>query len=112
MRIFSIVVKWIKLKYYKLTSPKYKAIAVKEYPNVIQHRNIYVVSDGAVPDTIIFKCPCGCNADIYLNLLKDTRPSWSFIIDKKGKITISPSIWRKINCKSHFFLRKGKIIWV
>jgi hypothetical protein len=64
-----------------------------------------------MPDSLVFRCPCGCHTDIFLNLLKDAKPIWRFHISKKNKITITPSIWRKVGCKSHFFIRKGKIEW-
>ncbi len=78
MKLFHKVAKWFYNKYYSLTAARCKVTAVKEYPKNIKTETIYVVSDGPIPDTLIFKCPCGCNVDIYLNLLKDTRPNWSY----------------------------------
>lgn len=31
---------------------------------------------------------------------------------KRGKISISPPVWRKVYCKSHFFVREGRNDWV
>ena len=111
MNIFSKIAEWFCYKYKTLTAPRYTARNVADEPKDIKAGTLYIVIDGDDPDTIIFKCPCGCNADIYLNLLKDARPNWSFCVNQKGKITISPSIWRKAGCKSHFFIRNGKVSW-
>lgn len=76
------------------------------------HRGIvYIVQDGKEPDALVLKCPCGCGNSIHLNLLKDTRPCWSFSI-KEGKITISPSVRARGGCRSHFLIRDGKVVWV
>jgi hypothetical protein len=112
MKLFRKIVEWFRQKYETLTAPRYKSIDINDFPTDIKPATVYIVTDGAVPDTLIFKCPCGCNADIYLNLLKDTRPNWSFHISKTRKITISPSVWRTVGCKSHFFIRRGRIDWV
>lgn len=77
-----------------------------DVPESINSNIIYLVDDWA----IVFKCPCGCNEDIILNTLPDASPKWSYKI-KKRKINISPSVHRKKGCKSHFWIRKGKIIW-
>jgi Family of unknown function (DUF6527) len=112
MKIFRIIAEWCQQKYETCTSQRYKSIQVDNYPKKVAPRTVYIVCDGPITDTIIFKCPCGCKADIYLNLLKDTRPNWSYFLDVRDKVTISPSIWRKAGCKSHFFVRKGRICWV
>jgi hypothetical protein len=112
MKLFRKIAQWFRRKYKRLISARYKSIDVNDFPKDVKPSIVYIVTDGAVPDTLIFKCPCGCDTDIYLNLLKDTRPNWSFYVSKKGKISISPSVWRKVGCRSHFFIRRGRIDWV
>jgi hypothetical protein len=54
-------------------------------------------------------CPCGCKEVINLNLEPEENPCW---VLKKGRLTdLSPSIWKSSNCKSHFFIKRGKIRW-
>jgi hypothetical protein len=111
MNIIRKIIEWIRRQYTGLKVRRYIASAVKECPESVRPGKIYVISDGPVPDTIIFKCPCGCRADIYLNLLQDTRPYWTFSWERKGRISIAPSILRKVGCRSHFFVSRGKVIW-
>jgi hypothetical protein len=111
MKIFRNIAMWFRKKYSYYTSPKFKFETVEDSPVIIPEKKILIVDEGT-PESLVFKCPCGCNADIHLNLLKDARPLWNYKITKKGNITISPSVWRKVGCKSHFFIREGRIEWV
>jgi hypothetical protein len=56
-------------------------------------------------------CPCGCGETLFLNLLQDELPNWQWRVNADGAVTLSPSVWRKVGCKSHFFLREGMIEW-
>ncbi len=112
MKLINIFVKWLKNKYASYFSSYYSFEIVGEIPNSIPAKQILVVSEGGQPDTLAFKCPCGCKSVIQLNLLQDAKPCWKYRVTANGEITISPSIWRKVGCKSHFFLRRGRIEWV
>lgn len=58
-----------------------------------------------------FKCPCGCNEVINLSLMKSHSPCWKLKIDLFSRPTLWPSIWKKDGCESHFWIKKGRIIW-
>ena len=106
------IFKWVRIRYQYYTAIKYKFAFIGDLPEVIPNKTIFIVVEDKNPDSLVFKCPCGCNTDIYLNLLKDAKPRWNFRITKKNKIKISPSVWRKVGCKSHFFVRNGRSDWV
>jgi hypothetical protein len=111
MKILSKPVKWLQDKYRQLYLVQFKTETISEVPSVVSKQTVFIIKDGAKADSLVFKCPCGCDADIYLNLLKDTRPNWNYYITR-GKITISPSVWRTIGCESHFFIQGSKIVWM
>lgn len=67
----------------------------------IQDGIVYVDDEDKVAT---FKCPCGCGDVIALNLIPNTKPSWSV----SGN-TITPSINRTARCKSHFSITNGKV---
>lgn len=92
-------------------SPGLQLRYVDELPEMVTDKVIYIVGEMNFPWLLAFKCPCGCQNLIQLNLLKDVEPCWRFKIDKKKKINIYPSVWRINGCKSHFFIRKSKIQW-
>jgi len=103
---------WILKQFDFHFSRKFKYELVKELPDDIPEKKILIIADGYQPDSLAFKCPCGCNNTIFLNLLLDAKPRWKYCITKRGNISISPSIWRKTGCRSHFYILKGRIIWV
>jgi hypothetical protein len=48
------------------------------------------------------RCPCGCGYVLELLVIAEAKARWDIIIDKTGKPSFSPSIWRKTECHSHF----------
>lgn len=58
-----------------------------------------------------FLCPCGCGDVLEVALIKGARQRWSLSVDGKGRPTLHPSIWRATGCRSHFWVRKGRIHW-
>ena len=59
--------------------------------------------------TAIHKCCCGCGKEVVTPLGDN---GWR-LIQKKGKISLSPSIgnWQ-YECKTHYFIKNNKIIWL
>lgn len=91
--------------------PIYRYQHSEDFPDNVERKTIYIVGQKKNPWLLVFECPCGCREIIQLNLLKDANPNWKFKITKQKAISISPSIWRTAGCKSHFFVRNGKIDW-
>ncbi|WP_237362010.1 DUF6527 family protein [Rhizobium gallicum] len=56
-------------------------------------------------------CPCGCGRRLEVMLLKDVKPRWDLSVDKSGLPSLHPSVWVAEGCRSHFWLRNGKIHW-
>lgn len=56
-------------------------------------------------------CPCGCHEQLRLMLLKDVKPRWDLTVDKRGRATLYPSVWRSSGCRSHFWLTAGQVKW-
>ncbi|WP_124979092.1 DUF6527 family protein [Nonlabens xiamenensis] len=94
----------------------YQLLSSNEIPLDIDPKIIYVEGNSKILGNnwyAHFICPCGCEERIMLNLLEDVSPSWSLTINKdKTSFSIYPSIWRTNNCKSHFWIKDGKVLWV
>jgi hypothetical protein len=78
----------------------------------IRERVAYWVGEEGHKWCLVFRCPCGCHEIIYLNLLPNTRPAWRLVKYGKKSFSISPSVNRVRGCRAHFFLRKGRVVWV
>lgn len=59
-------------------------------------------------NTAVHKCACGCGEEVVTPL---GPTDWSIQIEN-GTVTLYPSIgnW-SFACRSHYFIRKGRIIW-
>ncbi|WP_277423091.1 DUF6527 family protein, partial [Pseudomonas viridiflava] len=40
------------------------------------------------------------------------EPRWGYSLDSACKPSLHPSIWLNNGCRSHFWLRHGRIHWV
>jgi len=92
-----------------------KPFSVKYTEDPIDHpkgKVLYVIGTVDEPWQVEMRCPCGCNEKIVLPVNYETSPRWSITVSKESIPTLHPSIWRSKGCKSHFFLRQGKIEWV
>ena len=83
---------------------------ISEEPTQLKKRKMYIVFDDDEPWYVCFKCPCGCGEAIRLSTVKEDRPRWSFELHRDNTITLAPSIWRNKGCKSHFFIKRGKVV--
>jgi hypothetical protein len=94
------------------TDFKTKMVAENPLTNEIPTKTIVIVGAKDWNKWAFMKCPCGCGDVLTLSLMKSFEPNWQLSTDKKKRVTLSPSVWKKDGCKSHFFVQKGKLIWV
>lgn len=75
-------------------------------PTDIEQGKLYVSRECKVA---IHLCACGCGEKVVTPI---DEQGWRFS-DNKGKASLSPSIGNfEFPCKSHYFVRDGKIVWV
>ncbi|WP_316177709.1 MULTISPECIES: DUF6527 family protein [unclassified Bradyrhizobium] len=80
-------------------------------PDTLPFRNLVLAREDGEDWCIGMRCPCGCGERLELMLLKEVRPRWDARIDQRGHVTLHPSVWLKQGCRSHFWLRDGRVIW-
>lgn len=90
---------------------RFNAVICNDLPDVCEANNLYLVGERNTYWMAALVCPCGCGDLIQLALDSTGRPRWKCVIEDKNKITLTPSVHRKVRCRSHFILRKGKILW-
>lgn len=94
--------------------PRYKALILNddaEIPSPLHSHTVYIIGIKGNEWLAVFECPCSCGAKIQLNLLPEERPRWKWKVHHNSTITLTPSIWRKVGCRSHFVMVDGLIIW-
>lgn len=96
---------------WKRPPPPYHIERVEDFPDAPKANILYVAGEGEHVWAAALICPCGCGEQIQLNLLKAASPRWTLHQDTAGQPSLKPSVWRRKGCRSHFFLRGGKIVW-
>lgn len=92
--------------------PPYRTTVVNGVlPKRLRWRRLYVVVEDGYQEQAAMLCPCGCKRVLHMNLLADERPCWTLTPHGDGTATLHPSVWRKKDCGSHFWLRRGKVVW-
>lgn len=80
-------------------------------PERLPWRDLVLTRDDGDDWSVGMKCPCGCGQTIELLVLDDAKPRWDILIDESDLPTLHPSVWRKTGCRSHFWVKKGRIRW-
>jgi len=81
-------------------------------PEKLPWRGLLLLRDGGEDWCVGLRCPCGCGQRIELPLIQEANPRWKLRIELDGTPTLVPSIWLQDGCRSHFFVRGGKVEWV
>lgn len=101
---------WFK-QFFKPNAPQYITVYIDELPVQLQKLTVYVLGESEHLWSTAMICPCGCGELLQMSLHKQGRPRWELTNHGDGTVSLSPSVWRKVGCKSHFFLKHGRIIW-
>jgi hypothetical protein len=109
-------VKWprwfLKLKENLLPARRVIVIEGDTPPQELPRRNLVLAREDGEDWAVAFLCPCGCGKRLELLLIKEAKPNWTISIGRGDRPTLHPSIWLKGGCKSHFWLQRGRVIWV
>jgi hypothetical protein len=105
---------WTRSWFVRPDKPKvpFKTVLLAELPELLDPGSVYVLGEGQYRWFVAMLCPCGCKAVLQVSLLTDAKPRWRLIEHADdGTVTLQPSVWRLEGCRSHFFLRRGRIQW-
>jgi hypothetical protein len=84
---------------------------VSELPTKLAPGFVYLVGEYGHPWQVALVCPCGCGEVVQLNLLPPGPPLWQAERGPDGNLTLWPSIRRSVGCQSHFWIRRGRVLW-
>jgi hypothetical protein len=96
----------------KASKPLYRHVVIEEEPTVMERNMVYIFNNVGYHWQLTMLCPCGCGDVLYANLIPDHYPNWVYRIDRRDLISVYPSFHRKDRCRSHFFIRNGRIDWI
>lgn len=93
------------------STPYGTRVVEESLPEDLVSKTLYVVDDDGFLEQAAMLCPCGCQRILHMNLLPDEHPFWQLTLHADDTATLYPSIWRKKDCMSHFWFRRGQVIW-
>lgn len=99
------------LEYLDTLRGRYTVLIVDDLPDELQARKVYAVGDEGHFWLAALKCPCGCGDTIQLPMMAGQRPRWTLAAKRARLPSLSPSVDRTVGCRSHFWMRQGKIHW-
>ena len=80
-------------------------------PSHLPRRDLVLARDGGENWCVGMLCPCGCGRTIELLLIQEARPRWDLMLDAFERPSLKPSIWLQGGCRSHFWVRRGRVEW-
>ena len=109
-KIFGLIWEWLR-GWFRRRPAVFTAVNVEELPDRLDAATIYIAGEGEHRWFAAMLCPCGCGEILHMNLQEHTRPRWSVVCHSDETISLSPSVWRRVGCRSHFFFRQGQVVW-
>jgi hypothetical protein len=88
-----------------------KTVPVEELPDQLIPKSVYIVGQEGNLWYAAMICPCGCKETLHISLYPDGRPRWKLTENADRTISITPSVWRKVGCRSHFYITHSEIVW-
>ena len=94
-------------------SPRRKVTIIEgdTLPNRLPRWNLALARENGEDWCIGMRCPCGCGQQLEMMLLKEVKPRWDARVNSRGQVSLHPSVWLRTGCRSHFWMREGKVIW-
>lgn len=102
---------WRKTRERLLPRRRLRVINGDSLPQRLPRRDLILARDEGENWCVGMRCPCGCGYAIELLIIAEARPRWDITADANGIPTLSPSVWLKTGCKSHFRLCEGRVRW-
>lgn len=102
---------WRRFKSRVLPARRLQVVDGDSLPAHIPYRNVVLARDADGDWCVGMRCPCGCGEKIELLLIREVSPRWNLNIDVRGLPSLHPSVWLAKGCRSHFWLRHGRIHW-
>jgi hypothetical protein len=110
-KLVSFPARWARSRWIKPKPQLFRSARVEDMPDSLKSLTVYLCGEGENLWAAAMICPCGCGDVIQLNLLKRASPCWSVVEHPDGTVSVMPSVWRKKGCRSHFFIRQGRVEW-
>lgn len=107
-RRFGLVTLWGRYLRWHMARFRFRLVWCQDLPDKLKFHTIYIVGTREHPWQAVFGCPCGCGDTIYIGV---SSGGWKLVFAAQRKISLRPSIFRTVGCRSHFFIEDCKVKW-
>jgi len=104
MRLRKLIERWLPARRLRITEGD-------SLPTRLPWRGVVLARDDNEDWCVGMRCPCGCGDTIELMLICEVNPRWTLSVDEDGLPSLKPSVWKKTGCRSHFWVKHGRIEW-
>ena len=104
--------RWLRRILARLALPRrLRIVEGDSLPERLPWRDVVLARDGDEDWCVGMRCPCGCGRTIELLVIAEAKPRWDISVDRKRRPSLSPSVWLQKGCRSHFWLKAGRVRW-
>jgi hypothetical protein len=104
--------RWLRRILARLAPPRrLRVVEGDSLPERLPWRDIVLACDGDEDWCVGMRCPCGCGRTIELLVIPEAKPRWDISVDRNRRPSLSPSVWLQKGCRSHFWLKAGRVRW-
>lgn len=89
----------------------YRTEWVEDLPEEPRKKFIYIVGGREYPFEAKFLCPLGCGDILSVDIAPEHKKRWNVTEHQNGAISLTPSVWLRTECRCHFWMREGHIVW-
>ena len=82
-----------------------------DLPGKLPRRDLVLLRESSEDWSVAMRCPCGCGQKVELALMPEAQPRWILRVGPDRSPTLEPSVWLRDGCRSHYFVRRGKVQW-
>lgn len=80
-------------------------------PKDVAFDEIAVIGPHGRPKWAVFYCPGKCGILYRLPLSAIDAPRWNISVDWLGRPSVAPSVHQKSQCRAHFWVKAGTVVW-
>lgn len=102
---------WRRLASKILPARRLRIVEGDSLPKKLPWRDVVLARDVDEDWCVGMRCPCGCGETLELLIIREVTPRWDLSIKEADLPSLRPSVWRQIGCRSHFWLRDGRVDW-
>lgn len=88
----------------------YREVATTPALHDIHENEIVHVVYGGEPLWIMFQCPCRQGHVVSLPAATGRSPKWELTV-RDGRTSMTPSVYQRDRCFSHYWIKDGQIRW-